>query len=328
MNDPKGPLEPARYEEAPDEGFAAPPAPWKIGLVIVGVLALLVGGYTVRKRMRLAELRTSLKAEYAERIFPSSGLVAGFRNRIDGWVTEAARAPVTETYVAEGFSIADLRDVPGTYLRVAEADAASLATIDTAAREVEPDAIGRCLGIAPMSVRPLYDRSSFLQAAWIDRVQDIDDVLRLRVIQDELERHATRDLPVLEELAESRFFMLLLTRGETRHAHPVDVYVWTLGAVEPTLVLRTRTQAMGVLITARNAVGGAAGAAPAASARHFSGAADCSIAAQIRAAVEGSAPVTVQSVAVGAPEAGAEEGPEAGVGAGIGAEAGVASGAP
>ncbi len=293
--DPNEELKPARYEASDEARFAAPVAPWRGALLVVGAVVFLIAFYQYRREVRVDDLRQSLQADYAERIFPSVAPVTRFRRQISEWVSEAAGVSSPEPFHAPGFEIAQLHSLPLVYLRISAENARAEATLVTAASTMPPDAVTRCLGLAPMSLRSIYGGGNYLEAAWIDRILDIEEVLQLRVIEDELERHATRDLPALLETIDARYFLLLLTRGPTRISHPVDVYIWKLTGDAPALKLRARVQAMGTLISARNAVGGARPSRLPRDRPGTSGAADCSIAAQIRAAAGEGAPIEVSS---------------------------------
>jgi len=75
------------------------------------------------------------------------------------------------------------------------------------------------------------------------------------------------------------YFLLLVVQGKSRLRDPVDVFLWELA--EDKLVLRSRTENRGRLITVRSQIGPKADSAKAAGDPIVT--ADCSIAAHIKA---------------------------------------------
>ena len=118
-----------------------------------------------------------------------------------------------------------------------------------------PDAITRCLGIAPASARGLWEAGSLLMPEWLASVRSADGMMRLRVLDDELARRASRDLPALMSMLEAEYFLLVLEHGETRRNGPVDVFLWDLERGDR--VLSLRTEASGFLLPVRIAMPGA-----------------------------------------------------------------------
>jgi len=121
---------------------------------------------------------------------------------------------------------------------------------------------------------------------WFKQAEEAESLMKLRVVAEELNQRSKRDLPFVAEAVEAEWFMLAIERGANRRDGPVDMYIWDLRNDQ--LLLRTRTQASGALVSARIAVEGvtpghyAAGAQTAA-------AQDCSIASQLRGLTGGEA---------------------------------------
>jgi len=156
-----------------------------------------------------------------------------------------------------------------------------------------PDAIARCLGLSPLPTAELFARGTFLEKSWIAQAHDADNIMRLRVVAEELRQRSTRDLPFVTEALTAEWFMLVLERGENRRDAPVDAYVWDLRTNK--LLLSTRAKAEGSLVAARIAIGGVKPGNYATGAQ--TGAAqDCSIAGQLRA-LTGGASATFESKA-------------------------------
>jgi hypothetical protein len=125
----------------------------------------------------------------------------------------------------------------------------------------------------------LYAKGTFLSAAFIKQAQDAEDVMKLRVVAEEIRQRSQRDLPFVVEALKAQWFLLVLEPGENRRDAPVDVYLWDLRS--DALLLSARTQADGVLVSARIAVGGTK-PGHYASGTQTGAAQDCSIAANLR----------------------------------------------
>lgn len=272
-------LEPATYQE-PEERAFKPPSPWKWIVAITVVLAGIIGFYQWRERSKEAAMRDAIVQSYGAEVEPVAQRVRAFREKLEGWVREVAHdAP--ETWADERLDLAGLHGASGVYLRVHEDAVDDDGELADAGRSMGPDAIARCLGLSPLSLRGLYERAAFVEPQWLERVNAADDNLRLRVIKDELDRRASRDLPVLMDMVQSDYFLLAIQHGSDRREHPVDVYLWDLR--RDALLLKTRTRARGALIPVRVGIGDTPyGTAPAPQLR--SGVTDCSIASQVREA--------------------------------------------
>ncbi len=275
-------LKPARFDERSEEGRAfAPRLPWK-WIFALGLLVALGGGYyRWQQRSRAYQLRQTIAARWQAHAVPVKERVDAFRARIEPWVQQAA-ASAPETWADPRLNLAGLHRAQGVYLRIHESQAVDGDRISDAARTMRPDAIARCLGLSPTSLKSFYDRVPYVDPAWLQEVEEAgDDVLRLRVLDEQLKNRIERDLPLLLDATSSDYFLLVVQHGDSRREHPVDVYLWDLRRSQP--LLRTRTRARGTLIPVRIALGDTpAGGAPPPPQR--SGVVDCSIAAQVRAA--------------------------------------------
>ncbi len=295
-------LKPATYEE-PEERAFKPPSPWKWIVAVTVALAVIIGYYQWRQRSKEQAMRDEIVQTYGAEVEPVAQRVRDFRAKLESWVTQVAHdAP--ETWVDERLDLSGLHGASGVYLRVHEDAVDDPGTLADAGRSMGPDAIARCLGLSPLSLRGLYERAAFVEPQWLERVNAADDNLRLRVIKDELDRRASRDLPVLMDMVQSDYFLLAVQHGSDRREHPVDVYLWDLR--RDALLLKTRTQARGALIPVRVGLGDTPyGTAPAPQLR--AGVTDCSIASQVREAAGSGAPEIESDMPVAPPPEEAEE---------------------
>lgn len=271
-------LRPARYQAEARRAFA-PNRRW--GLFVLG-LAAVAGFFLVQiyGRVRAREaLREELLARYASEATPTAAEVNAFIARLDGWVMGAAgREDGPETFAAEGFRWSEMHDWRGLYLRIEATDASDPAAIATSVRQMERDAITRCLGVSPVSARGLYDLAQFLAPAWVQAIRDEEDTMRLRVLEDEMNRRLLRDVPLVRSMLRSDYLLLLVTR-EGRWSGTVDAYVYDLQ--RDRLLMSTRTRASGRLLPVR--IGEGRGPWPSEADLSRSGAQDCSIAGSLRA---------------------------------------------
>lgn len=279
MNEEK--LKPARIDDEETQSYA-PRFPLK---VLVPLALLLVGGiaaYVVRENAKADALRTELLARYDAELEKPAADAHAFRARIEGWVKEAAAEEPPTMFAEPDFALSSLENADGLYLRIHEKNASDSEAIRGAAIAMSPDAITKCLGLSPLSLRGMYTHGAFLEPEFRQRIETADGMMRLRVVEDELSRHIHRDLSLVSSLMESRYFLLVVERGENRRDAPVDVFLWDL--VEKRLRFRTRVEASGVLLPVRIAMGGAKRSArrPAVDS---GGATDCSIASKVKEAL-------------------------------------------
>lgn len=261
-----------------------PKIPWRFLLMGVSIAAIVWAGYQYRDSERVSDMRQQVIRSHEVSLAPIVERYRSFRSRIERFVTTASEAGEPVTFVDPRLRISGLHGGDGLYLRIQRSAAGTPATIEDAARAMRDDAITRCLGIAPSSARGLYESGAFLMPAWLEEVETSQDYMRLRVLDEELARHASVDVPVVSMLLRSQYFLLVLENGENRRDAPVDVYLWDLRQDEP--LLRTRIQANGVLIPVRIGAmlpGVNPPPAPGRPSMTSGGAWDCSIAAQIKA---------------------------------------------
>lgn len=318
-DDGRPPLEPARPDAAESEGRPsyAPRLPWK--WIIVGVVGvgLLFASYYVRRGQRQEALREQMLALLQEERFRElSERYLGFRRELEEKVVEAVEGGEPETYVDPRLNISGLRAGEGLYLRVPADFVTSQERVEGAAMAMEPDAIMRCLGLAPTSARGVYEKGYFLTPSYEDEIRREPDMMELRVMDDQLGRHVQVDAPVVASMLQADWFMLVVQRGETRAESPVDVFLWDLRRDQQ--LLRARIQGRGLLVPVRLRFDGVNNPeAPGRPQVRSAGATDCSIASQIRALAGGetldfeSGAAVLEAAAEGGEDEGGDE-PEAG----------------
>jgi hypothetical protein len=287
-------LRPARPETEEERAYM-PKIPWKWIVSIGGFLVLSYVMYNVREQREADALKAVLLKARGTELAPVVARYEAITEKIRRHTAESARAGAPETKVDPRLNIDALGTGKGLYLRLT-ADQFPLASkLDEAKLDETPDAISKCLGLAPYAAGELLARGSFLEKGWIKQAEEADSLLKLRVVAEELKQRSQRDLPFVVDAVQAQWFMLVLERGDNRRDAPVDVYLWDLRNDD--LLLRTRTQATGALVSARIAVSGVTPGHYATGAQ--TGAAqDCSIASNLRALVGaqpaefGSAPPT------------------------------------
>ncbi|MCB9595935.1 MAG: hypothetical protein H6719_24660 [Sandaracinaceae bacterium] len=246
-------------------------------LGVIGVFAF----YLIRQDRRKEALREQMLDLHEEQLTDVAERYMGFRHRLETLVQQAAEGGEPETWSDPRLNLSGLRGGEGLYLRINAEAATGPTEIEQAALVMDADAITRCLGLAPMSVRGLYERGEFLTPAWVDGLREEQDMMALRVFEDQLGRHIQVDAPVVLSMMQADWFLLVLQRGESRRDHPVDVFLWDLR--RNTQLLRARIQGRGLLVPVRLRFEGVPQGAPATMNPRSGGATDCSIASQLRA---------------------------------------------
>ena len=275
-------LEPAKWDETPSGPNHRRAVPW---LAVTGVVLFIAAAVTWQRHQTSSErerLVREMQATYARDVVPSARPILAFRRRVEVAVRNTiAASPATA--IQDGFVFESLHDARGAYVRVNAGRVTNEASIATAIRETAPDAISRCLGLPLAGVRTLYERAAFLEPSWLRGIIDTSDVLRLRAMQDQLGRHVERDLPVLSSVLDAAYLVIVVERAETRLVGDVDIRVLDLR--DNVIKAHVRTTPVSTLRVARNGFGGAAPARVRPEDLARSGAADCSIAGQLRGAV-------------------------------------------
>ncbi len=275
-------MEPSELTPAEFEGGAKnryrPPLPWKrIGLLLL-LVALVVGGYFWRQKVRADALRERMYVQHTEEV--EATLEALEQTRIDlGQKAVAAKSGAANRLVDAEVPLSALHDKRVIYLRVLATDLVSEDALRAAIDAEEKDAVGSCLGHELIDLSALSDVPEVLTAKWLVGAEETNDMMRLSVREEQLTRAIERELPALAELVPADYFLLLVVQGQSRLRDPVDVFLWDLD--EDQLVLRSRTENRGRLITVVSRIG------PKTDGTRANGdpivTADCSIAAHVKA---------------------------------------------
>jgi hypothetical protein len=275
-------MEPSELTPAEFDGVRRnryrPRIPWaRVGLVVL-VASLIAGAYFWRQEVRADELRDRIRAQHLEQVAPILEELEATRIELEGKALEAKSGAANRLVEAE-VRLSALHDHEMVYLRVRAPELASEAGLRATIESEKEDAIGACLGLELTPLSALSDVPEVLTAKWLARVDDTNDMQRLSVREEQLTRAIERELPALKERVPVDYFLLLVVQGKSRLRDPVDVFLWDLE--QDKLVLRSRTENRGRLITVRSQIGPTADSAKAAGDPIVT--ADCSIAAHIKA---------------------------------------------
>ncbi|MBW2211374.1 MAG: hypothetical protein JRG67_10065 [Deltaproteobacteria bacterium] len=275
-------MEPSELTPAEFDGVRRnryrPRLPWRrIGFVVL-VAALIAGAYFWRQKVRADELRERIRAQHAEQVAPVLDELAATRAELESKALDA-KSGAANRLVDTEVRLSALHDKEMVYLQVRAPELASEEGLHTAVRAERKDAIGACLGLELTPLSALSEVPEVLTVKWLGRVDDTNDMQRLSVREEQLTRAIERELPALKERVPVDYFLLLVVQGKSRLRDPVDVFLWDLA--QDKLVLRSRTENRGRLITVRSQIGPKADSAKAAG--DPIAIADCSIAAHIKA---------------------------------------------
>jgi hypothetical protein len=239
-----------------------------------------VTSYTWRQNQRAAALRVELRQVHDTQLKTDRADYAAALDKLTKLISSAASAPTT-TQVDPSLLLETLRDTRGLYLRLPLDRTTSTEQIAEAALLMEPDWIPSCLGLGPRTARELYEIGAFLLPSFVANL-DNENVMKLRVLQDTLDRRVNQDLPNLRADMNAKWLMLVLQEGATRTDDAVRVFIWDLERQQ--LLLRARVKAQGILLSSRilsQGVESPAGS-PQAAANGAAAANDCSIASELK----------------------------------------------
>ncbi len=270
-------LTPAEFEGVRKNRYR-PRLPWKrIGLLLA-LAALAVGGYFWRQKVRADQLRERMHAQHAAQVAPTLDLLEATESDLRKKALDV-KSGAANRLVETDLPLSALHDERVVYLRVLATDLISHEALEAAIEADEEDAVGACLGLELIELSALSDVPEVLTAEWLVDAEQTNDMRRLSVREEQLVRAIERELPALRDLVPADYFLLLVVQGHSRLRDPVDVFLWDLDADR--LVLRTRTENRGRLITVLSQIG------PKTDRVRAKGdpvvTADCSIAAHIKA---------------------------------------------
>jgi hypothetical protein len=270
-------LTPAEFEGGRRNRYR-PRIPWtRVGFVVL-VASLIGGGYFWRQKVRADELRERIRAQHVEHVAPVLDALEATRIELEGKALGAKSGAANRLVEAE-VPLSSLHEKNMVYLQVRAPDLASEEGLRASIESEEEDAVGACLGLELTPLSALSDVPEVLTSKWLARVDDTNDMQRLSVREEQLMRAIDRELPAIQERVPADYFLLLVVQGKSRLRDPVDVFLWDLR--QDKLVLRSRTENRGRLITVRSQIGPKSDSAKAAGDPIVT--ADCSIAAHIKA---------------------------------------------
>jgi hypothetical protein len=270
-------LTPAEFDGARKNRYR-PRVPWaRIGFVVL-LLALISGAYFWRQKVRADALRERIETLHAERVAPILAQLEATRVDLEAKALDAKSGAANRLVEAE-VPLSSLHEKKVVYLKLRAPELASEQALRAAIDSEEVDAIGACLGLELTPLVELSDVPEVLTVKWLRRVDETNDMQRLSVREEQLRRAIDRELPALERRVPADYFLLLVVQGKSRLRDPVDVFLWDLA--QDKLVLRSRTENRGRLITVRSQIGPNADSAKAKGDPIV--VADCSIAAHIKA---------------------------------------------
>jgi hypothetical protein len=221
--------------------------PWR--WIILGALAFaaLAAVYQYKERQKADALRVQILEAHTFKLKHVSKKYQVLRAKIEQLVIKAASSK-PDNFADSRLTLDKLRKAKGLYLRLRYSDAISPEKIASGAVATGVDSVAQCLGLEPGSVQELYEKGAFLMPDWdkIEEARKSNNVMRLRVIDDELGLRIRRDLLGVEKLLDPDWLMVVLQQGKARKKSLVDVFIWDLHRAQS--LLRARLQADGTLV--------------------------------------------------------------------------------
>lgn len=255
-----------------------PKIPWKWIVLAAVAFGLVASMLFYMGRKSDVKTRSQIVATLDGPLAAPSSAYRAFRSKLEGWVVASAKDEPA-TYVDERLRFSELHKGKGLYLRLREEDAQNAKTIANAIVDFKVDAIPRCLGVAPTSLRTFYQQGEFLLPGWQSEAKQETQSSRLDVLKMDLELRAKRDLPNVLEMMKADYFLLAIQRGDSRADEPVDVFLWNLKTDKPLLSMRTKASGRLVPVRLPGAQGPSKPVVLDSPAAH-----DCSIAAALKEA--------------------------------------------
>jgi hypothetical protein len=269
-------LTPAEFEGGRKNRYR-PRLPWgRIGLLLI-LVALVVGAYLWRQKVRADALRARMAAQYAAEVAPTLDALKETRADLVEKALSAKKGAANRLVEAD-FPISALHDEKVVYAHVLSTDLVDAESLLVALDAKDEDAIGACLGLALIPLVDLFEVPEVLTEKWLGGAEATNDMMRLSVREEQLTRAIERQLPAISERLPADFFLLVVVQGQSRLRDPVDVFLWDLE--RDRLVLRSRTDNRGKLISVVSRIGPKTGQPRAKGDPIVT--ADCSIAAHVK----------------------------------------------
>jgi len=276
--EPPPELTPAEFDGRAKNRYR-PRLPWtRIGLVALAA-ALIAGAYFWRQKVRADGLRERIDRLHAERVAPVLDALEATKRDLREKAL-SARPGAAGRMVDAKVPLSALHDEEVVYLRVRAPELRSSEALEAAIDSEDQDAIGACLGLELTPLSAFSDVPEVLTKKWLKGAEETNDMRRLSVREEQLRTVVERELPALEKRVPADYFLLVVVQGKSRLTDPVDVFLWDLHRDK--LVLRSRTENRGRLISVRSHIGPSPDAAKGAATDPIV-AADCSIAGHIKA---------------------------------------------
>ena len=237
-------IEAARPDPGPIEENYGPRLPWtKILIVGVGV-AIVVGTLWIQHRQKISTLHKQLRVVHQQKLQPVREHYLTFKGALIKKLGQQIGARPSEIQNPK-LSVDWLRNRQGLYLHID----ASRATLDKALKvalsNATPDGVMPCLGTTASAIQGLVEKGAFLDRSWLATQLKDTSLMRLRVVDDELQRRIRRDLPVIKSMMESDWLMLVV-----HHRSSYDFRLWDLKKHQ--LLFDRRIEANARLIQAGN----------------------------------------------------------------------------
>ena len=223
--------------------------------VVVGFTAFGVIYWRVHQG-RLESRKSAVMAKQRAVAVALGPKIQPFREQVEGWVRELA-ADGPGDFIAPGARLAGLREAPGVYLRLRQANAKSSKEIRSAAQRSLLDGFTSCLFVSPSSLptegpscrvtsdcepgllcnewnvcapppRPYNMRLAYralrvLSSEWTDELHLADSELGVSAYDRDLDSVAKHDVPVaVEIMSKARFVTLVIDEDPAGGLPPAE----------------------------------------------------------------------------------------------------------
>lgn len=266
-------IKPAKPDAGGNHDDYGPKLPWRWIVPMVAGIAIATTFYLYRQHNKVEQARTELLQKH-NALEPLAATLESLTESIHTLSGKVIDTPA-KNFVAKNFEFMNLAKQPGIFLRM---EPTVSKDIHKEALRMKSETLPSCLGLEATKASVLYNQSTFLTKEWIERGKDTSNMIRLRVMENELRLRKEKDLPIVKQALRSAWFLLLIDRIASSKV--ADVYIWDL--TNQTLLLSLRTEPDGLLVPVRVALPNTPRTSNKTIQPRSQAALDCAIAADIR----------------------------------------------
>ncbi len=204
-------IKPAVVDTAGEERDYMPRVNWKAAGIIVGCLALLTLSYLYQRKLQIEAQQARVWAFYDRTLGAQRGQYKEWLEHLTKIVKKAQTAQPFQSNSITPL-ITTLRNQQGVFFQtdaLARENVAETSAEDTAGEQNKSQsAVLSCAGLEAIALEQVAAKGAFLEPRWFRQRYVATNLMKLRVLEDELRRHARQDLPALRRAWEASWLLL------------------------------------------------------------------------------------------------------------------------